>query len=143
MLFRFIRAAETSRPAPPVLPGGELFQGFFFGRPKLGGGGILVLLLRNEGKFWYKAPCCCILVDGCAVRDMWKPLVAEKIFIQLDLCDKKWILERKLAGRVATVLGREMLKIGGPGFKPTVVGFMTHTQSQRQVFGNGAGGWGG
>ena len=46
-------------------PGGELFQGVFFGRPKLGGGGNLVLLLTNEGKIWYKAPCCCILVDGC------------------------------------------------------------------------------
>ena len=102
----------------------------------------MILLLRNEAKTWYKAPCCCIVVDGCAVRDMWIPLVAEKIFIQLDLRDERWILERKLAGRVATVLGREMLKIGGPGFKPTVVGFMTHTQSQRQVFGNGAGGGG-
>ena len=60
--------------------GANYFRGFFFGRPKLGGGEILVLLLRNEGKIWYKAPCCCILVDGCAVRDMWKPLVAEKIF---------------------------------------------------------------
>ena len=64
------------------IPGGELFQGFFFflAGQNWGGGGILALLLRNEGKFWYKAPCCCILVDGCAVRDMWKPLVAEKHF---------------------------------------------------------------
>ena len=73
-----------------VLPGGKLFQGVFFLAGQNWGGGILVLLLRNEGKFWYEAPCCCIIVDGCAVRDMWKPLVAEKIFIQLDLCDEKW-----------------------------------------------------
>ena len=26
---------------------------------KLGGGGDLELVLRNEGDFWYKAPCCC------------------------------------------------------------------------------------
>ena len=25
--------------------------------------GILVLLLTNEGSFWYKAPCCCFRVD--------------------------------------------------------------------------------
>ena len=30
--------------------------------------------------------------------------------------------------------------MGVMGSNPTVVGFMTHTQSQRQVFGNGAGG---
>ena len=37
----------------------------FFGRAKIGGGGGLELVLRNEGKFWYKVPCCCFLVDGC------------------------------------------------------------------------------
>ena len=63
-----------------LLPGGELFQGVFFWLAKIGGGEILVLLLRNERKIWYKGPCCCILVDGFAVRDMWKPLVAEKKF---------------------------------------------------------------
>ena len=26
-------------------------------------GKFLVLLLRNEGKFWYEAPCYCFLVD--------------------------------------------------------------------------------
>ena len=25
----------------------------------------MVLHLRNEGKTWYKVPCCCFLVDGC------------------------------------------------------------------------------
>ena len=69
--------------------GANYFRGFFFWPAKIGGGGILVLLLRNEGKIWYEAPCCCIIVDGCAVRDMWKPLVAEKIFIQLEICDEK------------------------------------------------------
>ena len=33
-------------------------------------------------------------------------------------------------------------KVGVLGSDPTVVGFMTHTQSQSQVFGNGAGGGG-
>ena len=37
---------------------------FFFGRVKIGGGD-LELVLRNEGKIWYKIPCCCFLVDGC------------------------------------------------------------------------------
>ena len=36
-----------------------------FGRTKIRGRGVLVLLLRNEGKFWCKAPCRCFLVDGC------------------------------------------------------------------------------
>ena len=41
-------------------------RGFFLGGLKLGGGGgDLELVLRNEGKFWYKVPCCCFLVDGC------------------------------------------------------------------------------
>ena len=71
------------------IPGGELFEGVFFLAGQNWGGKFLVLLLRNEGKIWYEAPCCCIIVDGCAVRDMWKPLVAEKIFIKLDVCDEK------------------------------------------------------
>ena len=37
----------------------------FFGRGKIGGGGDLKVVLGNEGKFWYKVPCCCFLVDGC------------------------------------------------------------------------------
>ena len=33
------------------------------------GGKKLVLVLRNEGKFWYEAPCCCFLVDvHCGFR---------------------------------------------------------------------------
>ena len=36
----------------------------FFGRAIITGGN-LELALRNEGKFWYKVPCCCFLVDGC------------------------------------------------------------------------------
>ena len=47
-----------------ILPPGEQFEGVFFGRDKIRGGG-LELVLRNEGKFWYKVPCCCFLVDGC------------------------------------------------------------------------------
>ena len=34
----------------------------------------MVLLLRNEGKFWYEAPCCCFLVDvhcGFRVSSGW------------------------------------------------------------------------
>ena len=30
---------------------------------KIKGGKKLVFLLRNEGKIWYEAPCCCFLVD--------------------------------------------------------------------------------
>ena len=37
----------------------------FLGGGKIRGVGIFVLLLRNEGNFWYKAPCCCFLVDSC------------------------------------------------------------------------------
>ena len=32
---------------------------FFFLEGHTSGGWNFVLLLRNEGKFWYKAPCCC------------------------------------------------------------------------------------
>ena len=47
------------------IPEGELFEGGFFLAGRNWGGKFLVLLLRNEGKIWYKAPCCCILADGC------------------------------------------------------------------------------
>ena len=38
---------------------------FFGGRggPKVGGG-ELVLVLRDEGKIWFKVPCCCFLVGS-------------------------------------------------------------------------------
>ena len=37
----------------------------FLRRLRLKMGEILELVLRNEGKFWYRVPCCCFLVDGC------------------------------------------------------------------------------
>ena len=43
---------------------GNNLRGFFLGGLKLGGGD-LELVLRNEGKIWYKVPCCCFIVDGC------------------------------------------------------------------------------
>ena len=43
--------------------GGEKFKRFFFRMTKIKGVKKLVLLLRNEGNFWYDAPCCCFLVD--------------------------------------------------------------------------------
>ena len=42
---------------------GNNLRGFFRGGQN--GGGDLELLLRNEGNFWFKAPCCCFLGDGC------------------------------------------------------------------------------
>ena len=41
---------------------------------KIKWGKKLVFLLRNEGKFWYEAPCCCFLVDvhcGFLVGSGW------------------------------------------------------------------------
>ena len=49
----------------PVVSGyhpGNNLRGVMLGGPR---GRGLVVLLRNEAKFWYKAPCCCFLVDGC------------------------------------------------------------------------------
>ena len=43
---------------------GGIMRVFLLGRPQLGGGGDLVLLLSNEGGNWHKAPCCCFQVDG-------------------------------------------------------------------------------
>ena len=46
-------------PTCPISPAiGGIIRGSFGGGPNLGGGGVL--LLRNEGKSWYKAPCCCL-----------------------------------------------------------------------------------
>ena len=46
-------------------PWGEGLRSFFWGRPLIGeGGGDLALLLRNEGNFWYRVPCCCFLVGS-------------------------------------------------------------------------------
>ena len=112
------------------LPGGELFQGFFFGRPKLGGGGFWYCSLEMKENFGSKAPCCCILVDGCVVRDMWKPLVAEKNFHparsmrrKMRFWNENWLVERPQCRVV------ECQELGVLGSNPTVVGFMTHTQS--------------
>ena len=98
---------------------GRIISGVFFWLAKIGGGGDLVLLLRNEGKFWYKAPCCCILVDGCAVRHMWKPLAAEKHFHPASSMRRKrgfwnenWLVERPQCWVV------RHQKIGGPWFNP-------------------------
>ena len=109
----------------PHITGGRIISGGFFWPAKIGGGGFLVLLLRNEGKNWYKASCCCILVDGCAVRDMWKPLVAEKKFHPARSMRRKMGFGTKIgwsSGHSAR-LGRYTPKIGGPGFKPHCGGF--------------------
>ena len=48
-----------------LLCGGK-FSGVLYGESQIWEGKILVLLLRKEGKVWYKAPCWCLLVDGCS-----------------------------------------------------------------------------
>ena len=59
------RGPAVARTHHFMYRGENYFRGFFLWPAKIGGGGDLVLLLRNEGKIWCKAPCCCILVDGC------------------------------------------------------------------------------
>ena len=72
---------------------------------------------------------------------MWKPLVAENIFYPASSMRRKmgswnenWLVKQPQCWVI------KHRKKGVIGSNPTVVGFMTHTQGQRQVFGNGAGG---
>ena len=53
-----------------------------------GGGGYLERVLRNEGNFWYKVPCCCFLVDGYCyflVASGWLLIFLDGLWMVADI----------------------------------------------------------